>query len=209
LALHCLKSWRLFFYYRYIMDTDDKHPECRICLIKDNGSVSGKLLDSPCSCRGTQAYVHEGCLNKWRFTSPRNFFRCSVCGDRYSESMLHPYKVDNWIVVYCVPFMIWVVNYLVFVYVVFESEKRIDDGRVVLLHCLLLFPVLLNLGIMGKKKILSLYCRKAFFWRNSVLYILALFLLYTEPRISMWMSKMCVDLFWYNHVLFWGIVVGI
>ena len=45
----------------------------------------GKLF-SPCKCKGSVRYVHEDCLNRWRFASsnPRSHFECDSCRYRYS-----------------------------------------------------------------------------------------------------------------------------
>ncbi|KAG7294353.1 hypothetical protein NEMBOFW57_004424 [Staphylotrichum longicolle] len=45
----------------------------------------GRLI-SPCKCKGSQKYVHEGCLQAWRKTSPlsdRNYWRCPTCQFEY------------------------------------------------------------------------------------------------------------------------------
>ncbi|KAK4987674.1 hypothetical protein LTR50_004421 [Elasticomyces elasticus] len=45
---------------------------------------SGRLL-CPCKCKGSQKYVHEGCLTAWRLADPlqkRNYWQCPTC--RYS-----------------------------------------------------------------------------------------------------------------------------
>ncbi|KAE8445480.1 hypothetical protein EG329_013370 [Mollisiaceae sp. DMI_Dod_QoI] len=47
---------------------------------------SGRLI-RPCKCRGSQKYVHEGCLQEWRHADPaygrRNFWECPTCKFRY------------------------------------------------------------------------------------------------------------------------------
>ncbi|KAM5382784.1 hypothetical protein ACJZ2D_002367 [Fusarium nematophilum] len=51
----------------------------------------GRLL-SPCKCRGSQKYVHEGCLNAWRLANPteaRNYWQCPTCKFTYRISRLH------------------------------------------------------------------------------------------------------------------------
>ncbi|KAF4976163.1 hypothetical protein FZEAL_7141 [Fusarium zealandicum] len=51
----------------------------------------GRLL-SPCKCRGSQRYVHEGCLNAWRLANPteeRNYWQCPTCKFTYRISRLH------------------------------------------------------------------------------------------------------------------------
>lgn len=80
---------------------------CRICLevvhptVEDTGGVFGGgrpraryvsedaelgRLMSPCKCKGSQRYVHEGCLQAWRQAAPlsdRNFWHCPTCGFTY------------------------------------------------------------------------------------------------------------------------------
>lgn len=51
----------------------------------------GRLL-SPCKCKGSQKYVHEGCLNAWRLANPmetRNYWQCPTCKFSYRISRLH------------------------------------------------------------------------------------------------------------------------
>ena len=50
----------------------------------------GRLL-SPCKCKGSQKYVHEGCLNAWRATNPmsdRVFWQCPTCKFTYRLTRL-------------------------------------------------------------------------------------------------------------------------
>jgi hypothetical protein len=44
----------------------------------------GRLF-SPCTCKGSQKYVHEQCLQQWRSTDPssKNFFQCPTCLFKY------------------------------------------------------------------------------------------------------------------------------
>jgi hypothetical protein len=51
----------------------------------------GRLL-SPCKCKGSQKYVHEGCLKAWRLANPtaeRNFWQCPTCKFTYRLDRLH------------------------------------------------------------------------------------------------------------------------
>lgn len=51
----------------------------------------GRLL-SPCKCKGSQKYVHEGCLNAWRLANPtaaRNYWQCPTCKFSYRLARLH------------------------------------------------------------------------------------------------------------------------
>lgn len=50
----------------------------------------GRLL-SPCKCKGSQKYVHEGCLQAWRNAAPlsdRNYWRCPTCQFEYRMERL-------------------------------------------------------------------------------------------------------------------------
>jgi len=58
-------------------------PLCRICL-SDEGQAD---LVTPCECRGTIAFVHEACLNKWR-TMQHATSRQDVC-----QLCMSPYRV--------------------------------------------------------------------------------------------------------------------
>lgn len=48
---------------------------------------SGRLI-RPCKCRGTQKYVHEGCLKAWRHSDnafgTRTFWECPTCKFKYN-----------------------------------------------------------------------------------------------------------------------------
>ncbi|GAO19098.1 hypothetical protein UVI_02042020 [Ustilaginoidea virens] len=51
----------------------------------------GRLL-SPCKCKGSAKYVHEGCLDSWRLANPsakRNFWQCPTCKFTYRLARLH------------------------------------------------------------------------------------------------------------------------
>lgn len=54
-------------------------------------SEEGGRLLSPCSCKGSQKYVHEECLNAWRRADPtqkRNYWECPTCRYRYNIQRL-------------------------------------------------------------------------------------------------------------------------
>jgi hypothetical protein len=48
-------------------------------------SEDGGRLISPCLCKGTIKYVHEQCLQDWRYTQPgsQNHYRCRTCQYEY------------------------------------------------------------------------------------------------------------------------------
>lgn len=54
-------------------------------------SEDGGRLLSPCKCKGSNKYVHEGCLQQWRLqdpTSKRNYWQCPTCKFNYKLSRL-------------------------------------------------------------------------------------------------------------------------
>jgi hypothetical protein len=54
-------------------------------------SEDGGRLLSPCKCKGSNKYVHEGCLQQWRMqdpTSKRNYWSCPTCKFNYRLSRL-------------------------------------------------------------------------------------------------------------------------
>lgn len=58
----------------------------------------GRLF-SPCKCKGTQKYVHEGCLNQWRRSSPSgtNMWQCPTCKYSYTLGRLRWARMlSNW-----------------------------------------------------------------------------------------------------------------
>ena len=61
-------------------------------------SEDGGRLIRPCRCKGSQRYVHEGCLQEWRHADPsygaRNFWQCPTCGFKYR---LERMKWGRWI----------------------------------------------------------------------------------------------------------------
>ena len=48
----------------------EEQPTCRICL------EPGDLIQ-PCDCKGSSAYVHKECLDRWLKTSKRT--NCEIC----------------------------------------------------------------------------------------------------------------------------------
>ena len=56
---------------------------CRICL--DHEDTPSNPLLRPCHCKGSMAYVHRNCLNKWRRRSinPNSIYQCDTCKFEY------------------------------------------------------------------------------------------------------------------------------
>jgi hypothetical protein len=60
-------------------------PAPEVVYISDDPE-SGRLI-RPCKCKGSQLYVHEGCLQQWRHSDAaygrRNYFECPTCKFQY------------------------------------------------------------------------------------------------------------------------------
>lgn len=70
-------------------------PKVRVRYISEDPE-SGRLI-SPCKCKGTQKYVHEGCLQAWRRAAPlsdRNYWSCPTCKFQYRMARL---KMGSWL----------------------------------------------------------------------------------------------------------------
>lgn len=64
----------------YVVMSVEDPPQCRICL-----SDEGDVVESPCACQGTQRWVHDTCLVRWR-QSGGNVRRaqCEICRTLYT-----------------------------------------------------------------------------------------------------------------------------
>lgn len=60
---------------------------CRIC---HTNTVNEGLI-SPCNCKGTLAYVHLSCLERWLNESSRNY--CELCMYRFEATQKKRYKL--------------------------------------------------------------------------------------------------------------------
>lgn len=68
---------------------DGETRTCRICFDQvappyPPDEELGKLI-SPCVCRGSSRFVHQGCLQQWRVSSANhsNFYQCPTCNYQY------------------------------------------------------------------------------------------------------------------------------
>src|SRR2546423_5874816 len=61
----------------------------RSTIISYTSEEGGKLI-KPCKCRGTQRYIHEGCLAELRAKSPQKnaYLQCDLCGFQYNTKRL-------------------------------------------------------------------------------------------------------------------------
>ncbi|KAI1325856.1 hypothetical protein F5Y16DRAFT_376566 [Xylariaceae sp. FL0255] len=51
-------------------------------------SDDGDRLISPCHCKGSIKYLHEGCLKMWMNENPRKGFECGICKYKYKLERL-------------------------------------------------------------------------------------------------------------------------
>ena len=94
--------------------TDLDEPEqrtCRFCLGgEDEGAAGDDALIAPCRCRGTQGWVHHGCLREWQRVSVsstgRVERRCRVCHSAF-RTPRPPIKevIKEWCVSPFLPFI--------------------------------------------------------------------------------------------------------
>lgn len=87
---------------------------CRICLEQIPPPYTpdeelGRLI-SPCVCKGSSRFVHQGCLQQWRLSSANttNFYQCPTCHYQYrfrrlklaavvgSSGMYPPPSLSSW-----------------------------------------------------------------------------------------------------------------
>lgn len=64
-------------------------PACRICLVSESNSQTGKLLQ-PCNCKGSVKYVHANCLKKSILYSKKrgeDVIKCELCLETYKMTL--------------------------------------------------------------------------------------------------------------------------
>ena len=62
---------------------------CRICL-EDHNTSDNKLI-VPCNCKGSIEYIHEQCLQEWRYHSKfKN--KCNICDSDYQTDYIIPIR---------------------------------------------------------------------------------------------------------------------
>ena len=73
---------------------------CRYCMLED---IRSNLI-APCTCCGTQKYVHRTCLDDWRKMSvnPNSYYKCEVCSFTYvlQQQFTMPISNKTWILYY-------------------------------------------------------------------------------------------------------------
>jgi hypothetical protein len=62
------------------------HPKPRVRYVSEDPEA-GRLI-RPCKCKGSQQYVHEGCLRQWRHSDSnygaRTYWECPTCKFKYN-----------------------------------------------------------------------------------------------------------------------------
>lgn len=66
---------------------------CRFCF-EETGDKLNPLL-RPCKCKGSMAYVHKDCINRWRrlTTMPENMTNCQLCLTKFKLPILPPLEI--------------------------------------------------------------------------------------------------------------------
>ena len=72
-------------------DTDALVRECRVCLDGEENDLIGHLI-TPCACSGSQRYVHDRCLERWRQENSGgvSYARCQICRTPYEIERRYP-----------------------------------------------------------------------------------------------------------------------
>ena len=120
---------------------DDR--ECRICFEEE---TENNILIWPCKCRGTSKYVHEKCLNQWRYENIDRpaFELCMECRYKYRFNNVYPHEFYSHIPVK--PYFVCVLTHI--------------------MPLILTFP-LTQIDIHGNNTILNFY---SFRNNNSIVY---------------------------------------
>ena len=99
--------------------------ECRICLRE-----TGRLVHV-CGCKGTHAFVHVDCINRWRFSFPKQHVRhtiCNVCTQPYNvpEPFWSQSRIALWVhaTTYSVMYLVIPVSAIVTTYPCLSYQVR-------------------------------------------------------------------------------------
>ena len=148
----------------------DDDISCRICL----EPASRSEVIAPCSCSGSQKWVHRSCLDQWRTTrEDRAFSKCTECLSPYELIAPGQGEMSNRrqivFICYCardiiLGLLIFNIGILIFGYWTYSIDKRFDMKLISMLHCsrfpyvfyylMGLFVLLAVVGIFGT----VLYC---------------------------------------------------
>lgn len=76
------------------MELHIEETECRICFEEETREHQ---FIWPCRCKGTSKYVHNSCLERWRYENIDNpaFEICMECRYKYKFSHRHPYEFHS------------------------------------------------------------------------------------------------------------------
>lgn len=135
-------------YNRDAIEGEDREKRCRICFMSsdDDDDVQvgsgGNPFIHPCLCKGSMAYVHLDCLQRWRQERSKNAYTCEVCHYHYdlrrpfwAKIVGSPFLVAFITLVLVLAFMI-VLSYLVKVIDVygFHHYPNLQDEHWVYWH---------------------------------------------------------------------------
>lgn len=187
---------------------DDDSTICRFCL--DSVETLKNPLISPCSCKGSVAFIHLICLNKWRIQDPqRNRDACNLCSIAYripsiydiekmpSRSIIY-YIVDSSVIVNII------INYLgLILYLIVPNMFTIKEVFCCiqfLYHGVQVYCMYQLFNVIKKDEYIQ-------YWIQEKRYLLVPFhgvivsiAMYKNPIVGFVASSLCTNLYWMNHM---------
>lgn len=187
-------------------------PICRFCL--DSRNTKRNPLLQPCSCRGSVAFVHRICLNKWRNQhNQRNPNQCELCGALYrienveGELEIIPPETGYVFLSLRYPaFLGFLMHYAWIFHMGLQSLPRADITAAYSLY--LNYQNLVQLVYFGlfiwkwSVKNKNMYWRgwvSDFRWLIPIIHLMLIFLMYSD----IWMAGISIDfylvMYWRGH----------
>lgn len=104
--------------------------ECRICFEEETPE---NPFIWPCRCKGTSRYVHESCLDKWRYESVGTpaFEICMECRYKYKFQHQYPYEFHTQISINACVIMICI-NMLPLLFTYFMSQVDLVNDHTII-----------------------------------------------------------------------------
>lgn len=191
------------------MSEGDSEPKiCRFCL--DSGQTSKNPLISPCECRGSVAFIHLICLNKWRTINPeRNRAACNLCSTNYMIPLMYDieampggalsyYLLDSSLLLNLFIHYISAAIYISSTH--HPSLKSNFYGIQLFYHGLQIYLMYIFFNVRKKGEYIQ-------YWVQEKRYMLVPFhmlVLYLginqNPVLGFAASSVCVNLYWMNHI---------
>lgn len=184
-------------------------PLCRFCL--DGRNTRRNPLLQPCACRGSLAFVHMKCLNRWRNTNlERNGSLCHLCMTDYN--LPEPINLEripegdtHLLSLVKHPFLISFVGHYVWIFHASFGEKdQVDFLKFyclyqILIQMLYLGLFLFNFQVTNKRLYIQGWGQQKRYFYFLIHATLVLLL-----QNGIWMSGLTIDIFlgvyWRTHI---------